>query len=909
MQKFNILFILLISFILIPFATQAQVSFAQQNSLIAGGGGGPNCAIDMNGDFLDDVVRFNGSGIYINYQQSDGSFIQQFIELDIEYAPDWSVAAGDLDNNGFNDLLLGNGQRVTFLIANADGTDYNIDLHPEYIFSQRSTFADIDNDGNLDAFVCHDVDQSHPYRSDGNGNMVLDQTLIETIDMPGNYAALWVDYDNDWDTDLYITKCVQGSTPGDIERTNRMYRNNGDGTYTEVGEDINMNDNAQSWATIFEDFDNDGDFDAFIVNHDDANRFLENDGTGNYTDIIDNTMIPKNDLGAWEAVSADFDNDGHVDIFSELSKEIYFNNGDMTFSGIDIPINDGALADLNNDGFMDIVNGTTAWINEGNDNNWLKINTLGTQSNRNGVGARIEIYGAWGVQIREVRAGESFSPMSTLTTFFGIGQATEIETVVVKWPSGLMTMLENVTINTTLNISEIDASCFGDNIAIESDGPTSFCAGESVILSAPDGLDFHWNTGETSQNITVTEPGSYNVILTNADSCVSFSNNIVVSHIQDNLPTIEADGDVLFCEGNSVLITSSEGISYAWNNGEETQAIEVTESGNYFVTTPGECTDELVSSSIEVAVLDSPKPEVEDVTINPGNTATLIANGSQVTWYDMEMGGSIVSTDASFETDVITETTTYWADNTTIYPGDFQDGGKLNADGGGGLPSTGAYSYFNVYEPFTLLSVLVNVPNSAPEGNRNIQLVDENDAILEELVIDLDHGDHVIELNWEVPVGNNLTLRCAQNNLFRNNSGVSYPYPIGDVGEITTSFYGEQYYYYFYDWKIQKQSFDCVSERVPVTIFLSGTEEQDLFSNLKVYPNPTAELLNIEFALKQHTDLQIELLDAVGKVIYNEKIKTSSGAVQFQMNDLSTGVYLLQMTTEEGVVSRKVVKE
>ena len=106
MQKFNILFILLISFMLIPFVTQAQVSFAQQNSLIAGGCGGPDCAIDMNGDFLDDVVRFSGSGIYINYQQSDGSFIQQFIELDIEYAPDWSVAAGDLDNNGFNDLLL-----------------------------------------------------------------------------------------------------------------------------------------------------------------------------------------------------------------------------------------------------------------------------------------------------------------------------------------------------------------------------------------------------------------------------------------------------------------------------------------------------------------------------------------------------------------------------------------------------------------------------------------------------------------------------------------------------------------------------------------------------------------------------------------------------------------------------------
>ena len=90
-------------------------------------------------------------------------------------------------------------------MANADGTAYTEYYNPDYIFSQRSTFFDIDQDGDLDAFVCHDVDLSHPYRNDGTGTMVEDQALIQTVDLPGNYAAIWVDYNNDSHTDLYIT--------------------------------------------------------------------------------------------------------------------------------------------------------------------------------------------------------------------------------------------------------------------------------------------------------------------------------------------------------------------------------------------------------------------------------------------------------------------------------------------------------------------------------------------------------------------------------------------------------------------------------------------------------------------------------------------------------------------------------
>jgi len=426
----------------------AQVSFTNQSAMLGNFPNSQEVGVDMNDDNLDDYVRVTGGGIGIDYQQSDGTFVSTYYTMAIQNTPDWSVAAGDLDENGYNDLVLGNGSRVSFLMANVDGTAYNEITYPEFIFSQRSTMADIDNDGDLDSFVCHDVDLSHPYRNDGSGNMTLDQTLIETLDRPGNYSSVWVDYDNDGDTDMYLTKCRGGASPGDPNRDNAMYTNNGDGTYTENALDIGMRDNAQSWSTIFEDLDNDGDFDAFIVNHDFANRLMENDGTGNFTDIINGSGINPNDLGAWENQAADFDIDGFVDIFSEMSNELYMNNGDMTFTGMNLSFDEGAVGDFNNDGFLDVMNDGNFYRNDGNANNYVKFALEGVVSNYSAIGARVQINGDWGSQIREVRSGEGFSHMNSLVAHFGIGTSTTIDSVVITWPSGIVDQYVNVDINT-----------------------------------------------------------------------------------------------------------------------------------------------------------------------------------------------------------------------------------------------------------------------------------------------------------------------------------------------------------------------------------------------------------------------------------------------------------------------------
>ncbi len=412
------------------------------------------CVSDMNGDFLDDIVTVQSNQMTVLTQKTTGGFDSNVYSLPgLTATPSWSIASGDFDKNGFNDLVFGSGSRVAVIKANATGTGYTEIAYPQNIFTQRTNFVDINNDGNLDLFACHDVAQSHAYRNDGAGNLIFDISFFPTLAVGGNYQSQWSDIDNDGDFDMYLSKCRGGAPVGDAQRINLLYLNNGNGTFTENGAAAGVNDGSQSWASAIEDYDNDGDMDILLSNISDTNKFYRNNGDGTFTDVYSTTGIDSQ-VGSWEIQAADFNNDGWIDFLWQNSKELWINDGDGTFSGYDVPFNEGGIGDLNNDGFLDVQTGGNVYYSVPNDNHWITINLHGIQSNYNGIGARIELYGAWGKQIREIKSGNGFSHQSTLNAHFGIGSETEITQLIIKWPSGIVDTISNPASNSKITVVE-----------------------------------------------------------------------------------------------------------------------------------------------------------------------------------------------------------------------------------------------------------------------------------------------------------------------------------------------------------------------------------------------------------------------------------------------------------------------
>ena len=476
----------------------SPITFTSQ--IITAPGSSNKAVVDMNNDHLDDIVSVSTSTVNIHFQQSGGGFTVVNIPTpSANYTPSWSIAAGDIDKNGYTDLLYGSGSGVTFMKANVNsanvdnGNPYDdVDGFTEisgsdYVFSQRSNFIDINNDGHLDAFVCHDVEPNVYYINDGLGNFTFYQgaeydngctegsppsplppTYVDNVGVNGglgiycsggNYGSIWIDYDNDRDLDLFIAKCG-GETD---RRRNQMHRNNGDGSFTEVSNSLGLDDPMQTWSSAWGDFDNDGDMDVFIGASTGTHKLMRNDvnTSGSFMEVTSTSNVTSLTTTGHENLAFDFDNDGNLDVVS--NGNILFGNGDMTFSIQEeiIPYNNGSFGDLNNDGYVDAFvfesSLSRIYMNDANTgNNWIKIHTIGTASNGNGVGARVEVESASGTQIRDVRSGEGFAFMSSLNSHFGLGSDAAVTKITVRWPSGLIDVINNPTINQSIDIVEND---------------------------------------------------------------------------------------------------------------------------------------------------------------------------------------------------------------------------------------------------------------------------------------------------------------------------------------------------------------------------------------------------------------------------------------------------------------------
>ena len=947
-MKIRILQLLLLGFV--AQSSISQVSFTNRNDRLTQSDFHSGVAIgiaDMNGDNKDDIIRMNqGFELQIEYQNAPNDMFTNKKVGNMGSSSRWSMCIADVDNNGYNEVLVsGSYDDIRLSMANDGGTDYSPVMLPNgsSIFVQGSNFADIDNDGYLDIFTCHDDGESKIWGNDGTGNFIERDDWIDMSvngssgeDASGNYGSIWTDVDSDGDVDMYIAKCRLGTTElTDTRRLNTLWINDGNGNFTEEGESRGLRIGYQSWTSDFQDVNNDGHLDCFLTNHDFESQLFINDGNGYFTEVentgLDNISFPI------QGVMRDFDNDGWVDILTSGNKgQIFLNNGDLTFTEVtDVFDNQAmesyALGDLNGDGFVDVYGGYAniytnpssiddiVWINDGNSNNHLSVSLIGVESNKSAIGARISIYGEWGVQIREIRSGESYGISNTLKQYFGLGEATEIDSMVISWPSGQVQKEYGIPINASLVIEE--GSCLAASPVLSESGIITICDGESLLISAPDNFqDYEWSDGSTEQSILVTEAGVYSLKVRDVNGCLGFSQGVNVLVNPELTPTIVA-GDTNICAGETVTLTSSEqvgAISYSWSNGDIGLSTTISEAGTYTVEVEGTC-DNYISNEIEVIVSITPElPVAESIQeLLIGNSGVLEAEGDNLAWYDDELSTNPVGYGNMYTTPVLDVDTYFYVEDRAGTPGRKEKVGMAEHSGSpySSVPGVSRSITFDAFEEFTLDSVTVYTDVAA---ERRIIVLDQGDNVLVSKLVAIPEGKNQVFVDIKIPAGNNLristddsvnleNLGAGDPRLQRSSQDVDYPYVIEDVVSLNDSPFGVQYYYYFYDWKITTAADLCVSARKEIlaSVVVISTNDIDDTDAIQLYPNPSSGEFYLDLKLDIQKEAALRIIDMTGRQVYAQKALHTSNKID--LSNLAKGLYTIQLTHDSDTYVGKVI--
>ena len=450
----------------------------EQAGLIRGGWGQGVCVGDYDNDGWEDlfVTYWGQNALYRN--QRDGTFedlTRPAGLVDNRPLPRWGTGCAfiDYDKDGHQDLFV------------SDYVDLDLEKTPaagEGRFCQWKGIPVMCGPRGLPGGT------NRLFHNNGDGTFTDVSQASGVVEPSGYYsfAVLTTDFDNDGWTDIYVA-C--DSTPS------ILYHNNGDGTFTDIavpyGVAYNEDGLEQAGMGVSSaDYNRDGWLDIFKTNFsDDTSTLYRNNGDGTFTDATFEAGMGVNTryLG-WGCSFIDFDNDGWKDIvlvnghvYPELQqmsvntpylqpKILYKNLRNGRFQDVSVSAGPGivapspargmALGDFDNDGDLDIainnMNGQAELLRNdgGNKNHSLMIKTIGTKSNRSGLGARIRVVAGGEEQIDEVRSGASYISQNDLRVHFGLGQATRADLVEIKWPSGAVDTLQNVEADQVIYVEE-----------------------------------------------------------------------------------------------------------------------------------------------------------------------------------------------------------------------------------------------------------------------------------------------------------------------------------------------------------------------------------------------------------------------------------------------------------------------
>ncbi|MBI1940000.1 MAG: CRTAC1 family protein [Acidobacteria bacterium] len=419
--------------------------FWGHNILFHNNGDGSFTDVTKKAGLYEERVRWGSGCTWVDYDR-DGSldlFVCNYIELDIEKVPvpgqtgycQWKgipVMCGPRGLPAGMNILYHNNGDGTF----ADVSEKAGVLKPGPRYSITAVSYDFDNDGWPDIYVAVDSEPSILFHNkhDGTFEDVAVMSGVAYNEDGQEQAGMGVgvaDYDADGWFDIFKTNFQ--------DDTCNLYRNNGDGTWTDVTfmAGIGVNTRYVNWGAGFVDYDNDGWPDIFHV-------------TGHVYPEIENYNL-----------------DSHL----KSPRIVYRNVGNGRFKDVSAQMGPGvtqlyssrgcAYGDYDNDGDVDVLvlnmNDPPSLLRNdgGNKNNWIKLKLLGTKCNRTAIGARARVVAGKHAQIDEVHSGTSVMSQSDLRLHFGVGQAKVVDLIEVKWPTTQkIEKFVNVDVNQILTIRE-----------------------------------------------------------------------------------------------------------------------------------------------------------------------------------------------------------------------------------------------------------------------------------------------------------------------------------------------------------------------------------------------------------------------------------------------------------------------
>ena len=503
-----------------------------------------NTGVDSRGDAV-----FEPGPVLL---ESERAYFAAPADYDNDGDADLFVGVGAVDTVGF-DRLYQNANGVFVDITETAGIAGPFDDSGQATPTATGggAWGDYDNDGWLDLYVTTQrnsdsaqllLGRNTLYRNRGNGTFedVTDDARVG--DTRSGWSASWLDYDNDGFLDLYVPN---------RDGPNVLYHNEGNGTFTDVTTP-ELEQPEISWGSLTDDFDNDGWMDLLVVGRTfgqedrQASRLFINDGTGRFVDLsFEAGLVDENDpstFGTWMGFQAgDFTNDGFSEIVlgagtpgSGSENHLFLNKssaGAVQFEIISDWINypapdDGegfllwkrfpeypyrthgmTFADFDEDGDLDLLigNGGSGGSDEtrepnrlyrndsGSQTNWIRLQLMGSSSNRDGIGSRIVVRsrdgsGRINVRHKMVKGISGFGGNNPIDPHIGIGEDKELLDVTIWWPSGVLQSIENPAMNTEIDVQEPTAGSAGtilDLLSLVPGGDSSDEPGARDSGSAP----------------------------------------------------------------------------------------------------------------------------------------------------------------------------------------------------------------------------------------------------------------------------------------------------------------------------------------------------------------------------------------------------------------------------------------